>query len=464
MQSSSAPCGAARARRRSHAGRARTAARVQAHIATITTNATRQERSGRRAGCPRTGSRRFAHGPGEPAAAAAGSSSEAARRRRHSTAPSGGEHRAPVEARAERRGRGAAGVQVLERGDDPLGGLAVAVGVRGLAPSSRRRTGRSAGGRPSATIRSGSVPTSASVPASTPSLRSVVSRVTSTGLPSAGASSWMPPESVITRWQRASRRANSRSRAARRAGRCRATRAAAAGSSARAGSGGAAARTRRPGGRRRAARSPRRCPRRPSPQFSRRCAVTSTMRRSLSNSSCTLGIRRTARRALEAQCSASIARVAGDEDLLDRDVLADQVLLVRRRRRQVQAGDARDQLAVELLGERRHVAGAGAQPGLDVHHGNAEVEGRERRADRRAGVAVDEHGGREAPRAHVLGGRRRRRDLVEPLVAEVLEAQHHRRDALVEARRACRRSTASRPPRCRRARRSRGPSGRAGRS
>ena len=37
-----------------------------------------------------------------------------------------------------------------------------------------------------------------SVPASTPSLRSVVSRVTSTGLPSDGASSWMPPESVIT--------------------------------------------------------------------------------------------------------------------------------------------------------------------------------------------------------------------------------------------------------------------------
>ena len=61
---------------------------------------------------------------------------------------------------------------------------------------------------PSAKIRSGSVPTSSSVPASMPSERSVCSRVTSTGLPSAGASSWMPPESVITRSQRPSSFAN----------------------------------------------------------------------------------------------------------------------------------------------------------------------------------------------------------------------------------------------------------------
>ncbi len=70
-----------------------------------------------------------------------------------------------------------------------------------------RRAGRSAGCWASVKILSGSVPTSRSVPSSTPSPRSVSSRVTSTGLSSDGASSWMPPESVITRSQRRSRRA-----------------------------------------------------------------------------------------------------------------------------------------------------------------------------------------------------------------------------------------------------------------
>src|SRR5690606_22904175 len=49
-----------------------------------------------------------------------------------------------------------------------------------------------------ATIRARSVPTSRAMPASTPSGRSVTSRITSTGVPKLGASSWMPPESVIT--------------------------------------------------------------------------------------------------------------------------------------------------------------------------------------------------------------------------------------------------------------------------
>ena len=48
-------------------------------------------------------------------------------------------------------------------------------------------------------------------------------------------------------------------------------------------------------------------------------------------------------------------------------------------------------------GNGRQVAAAGAQAGLDVHHRDAQVEGRERRGHRRAGVAVDEHGRREAP-------------------------------------------------------------------
>ena len=42
----------------------------------------------------------------------------------------------------------------------------------------------------------GGVPTSLAVPAATASGRSVVSRMTNTGLPRLGASSWMPPESV----------------------------------------------------------------------------------------------------------------------------------------------------------------------------------------------------------------------------------------------------------------------------
>ena len=43
------------------------------------------------------------------------------------------------------------------------------------------------------TTRSGSVPTNRTVPASTASGRSVTSRVTNTGFPSDGASSWIPP-------------------------------------------------------------------------------------------------------------------------------------------------------------------------------------------------------------------------------------------------------------------------------
>ena len=46
------------------------------------------------------------------------------------------------------------------------------------------------------------VPTKVTVPAETASGLSVVSRVTRTALPSEGASSWIPPESVIIRSQR----------------------------------------------------------------------------------------------------------------------------------------------------------------------------------------------------------------------------------------------------------------------
>ena len=93
-----------------------------------------------------------------------------------------------------------------------------------------------------------------------------------------------------------------------------------------------------------------------------------------------------------------------------------------------------DQPAVELLGERREVVAAGAQPGLDVHDRDAQVEGRERGGERGAGVAVDEHGCGVAALAHLLGVGLARGDLVEPLAEEVLEAAHHRRHSLVEPR------------------------------
>ena len=61
----------------------------------------------------------------------------------------------------------------------------------------------------SATIVSSSVPTSRTVPAATASGRSVVSRMTSTGVPRLGASSCTPPESERITCASAMSRANS---------------------------------------------------------------------------------------------------------------------------------------------------------------------------------------------------------------------------------------------------------------
>ena len=55
-------------------------------------------------------------------------------------------------------------------------------------------------------------------------------------------------------------------------------------------------------------------------------------------------------------------RVAGDEDLSDGDVLADEVLEVRRSGSEVEPGDARDELAIADLGERRPVAASVRSP------------------------------------------------------------------------------------------------------
>ena len=76
-------------------------------------------------------------------------------------------------------------------------------------------------------------------------------------------------------------------------------------------------------------------PRRPSPQFSRRWAVTTTMRWSQSYERLQLGVGE-----LDVDRRGPLQRVdagvAGDEDLPDRDVLRDQVLEVLRGRGEVQ--------------------------------------------------------------------------------------------------------------------------------
>ena len=124
--------------------------------------------------------------------------------------------------------------------------------------------------------------------------------------------------------------------------------------------------------------------------------------------------------------------VAGDEDLGDGDVLADEVLEVARGRREVEGGDRRDHLPVQLLRERREVRAAGPQPGLDVHHRDPEVEGGERRRHRRGGVAVDQGRGGAAAAEDVVGARMGIGVDVEALDAEVFEALHHRSHPLVQ--------------------------------
>ena len=78
---------------------------------------------------------------------------------------------------------------------DPLGGMAVAVwkGRGGSWPRERAGSKQAFDGCDDP---SGSVPTSSILPLATPSGRSVFSRRTSSGTPSAGASSCIPPESL----------------------------------------------------------------------------------------------------------------------------------------------------------------------------------------------------------------------------------------------------------------------------
>ena len=126
--------------------------------------------------------------------------------------------------------------------------------------------------------------------------------------------------------------------------------------------------------------------------------------------------------------------VAADEDLVGRDVLAHQVLLVVGRRRVVHRGDARDQLAVELLREGREVVAPGPQPGLDVPDRDPQMERRQRGGEGGARVAVHEHDAWKVAAEHALASRPLTVDVSERGAEVVLEAAHERRHARVEAR------------------------------
>ena len=100
-------------------------------------------------------------------------------------------------------------------------------------------------------------------------------------------------------------------------------------------------------------------------------------------------------------------------------------------RREVERGDPRDRLAVQLLRKRAQRQPC-AQPGLDVHDRDPQVEGRDRRRESRRGVAVDEGRDGEAVVEDRLTGRNRRAGGVEALAKEAVEPRDHRRDELVE--------------------------------
>lgn len=84
------------------------------------------------------------------------------------------------------------------------------------------------------------------------------------------------------------------------------------------------------------------------------------------------------------------AGVAGGEDAPVGLGLVEEVLPGGLGGREVPPADDVDGLAIELLGPGT-IEVSGAQPRLDVPHRDLEVERRQRRRERRSGVAVDEH-------------------------------------------------------------------------
>ena len=262
--------------------------------------------------------------------------------------------------------------------------------ARRRGPSAGTTSDRRAGARSPPRCGRSSVPTRRATPASIASGRSVSSRSTSTGLPSAGASSWMPPgvgedqrRLVEQRDERVRRRA---------ARRCaRPPPAPISSAIARRTSGlGCAGYTISTSGQRAAmAFSARSMPRIGAPKFSRRWAVTTIRRRSRSRAMpCGIARSRTI-------SSASMTVLPVTTIASSRMRSAQQVLPCPRRRREVQRGEARGDLPVHLLGERVAEV-AGTKPGLDVEERPVLVE----RAQRRG-----EHGGRVALRDDRAGAR-----------------------------------------------------------
>ena len=138
---------------------------------------------------------------------------------------------------------------------------------------------------------------------------------------------------------------------------------------------------------------------RPPPQFSRRWAVTSIMRRSS---------RRPPRprdRESDTTRPAPTQRVdpgvAGDVDPAGRNPLATRCPRSARSARNERSRYTRS-APVDLLRERREVQVVRPKSRLDVPDRDPEVERRERGRERGAGIAVDEHGGGIVPAEDLL--------------------------------------------------------------
>ena len=169
----------------------------------------------------------------------------------------------------------------------------------------------------------------------------------------------------------------------------------------------------------------------PSPQFSRRCAVTTTTRRSLSCSACSSGFANCTS-SVDAQCSASMPVLPVTK------IWPTGTFSRTRFCRLVEVG-AKCRPAIRVISSRFSSSGNGVRllPPVRSPASTCMTGMRRWKADRAAAiaerrVAVDEHGGREPTVEDVLGVRHRVGLHVEALGAEVLEAADHRRDALVE--------------------------------
>ena len=116
--------------------------------------------------------------------------------------------------------------------------------------------------------------------------------------------------------------------------------------------------------------------------------------------------------------------VPGHEHLLVRNALSDEALLVRRRGRQMERSDPRDQLAIQLLWERRQRRPC-TQPGLDVYDRDAQVEAGKCGCERRLRIAVNNRSGRK-PSMDLNSRRSRSAGRPEALPAERVQTVNRR--------------------------------------